>query len=185
MAQLHTTINGEPITAEVDPALSLAEFLREKMYLTGTKIGCGKGECGACTVILDGKAVTSCIIPVLRARGRLRRDHRRPGAGRQAPPPSGGVCEQGRGPVRILHPGHDHVLQGSAGRQPGPLEGGDPRGLGRKRLPLHRLCKHRTGGRSRCRPHEEGRGLSVRYVGKDIPRNDGFDKVTGPGRVYV
>ena len=36
MAQLHTTINGEPITAEVDPALSLAEFLREKMYLTGT-----------------------------------------------------------------------------------------------------------------------------------------------------
>ena len=69
MAQLHTTINGEPITAEVDPALSLAEFLREKMYLTGTKIGCGKGECGACTVILDGKAVTSCIIPVLRAEG--------------------------------------------------------------------------------------------------------------------
>ena len=68
MAQLHTTINGEPITAEVDPALSLAEFLREKMYLTGTKIGCGKGECGACTVILDGKAVTSCIIPVLRPR---------------------------------------------------------------------------------------------------------------------
>ena len=69
MAQLHTTINGEPITAEVDPALSLAEFLREKMYLTGTKIGCGKGECGACTVIMNGKAVTSCIIPVMRAQG--------------------------------------------------------------------------------------------------------------------
>lgn len=69
MAQLHTTINGEPIVAEVDPSLSLAQFLREKLYLTGTKIGCGKGECGACTVILDGKAVTSCIIPVLRAEG--------------------------------------------------------------------------------------------------------------------
>ena len=69
MAQLHTTINGEQIAAAVDPSLSLAQFLREKLYLTGTKIGCGKGECGACTVILDGKAVTSCIIPVLRAEG--------------------------------------------------------------------------------------------------------------------
>ena len=69
MAELHTTINGEAIVAEVDPSLSLAQFLREKLYLTGTKIGCGKGECGACTIILDGKAVTSCIIPVLRAEG--------------------------------------------------------------------------------------------------------------------
>lgn len=69
MAVLHTTINGEAVTAQVDPGLSLAEFLREKLYLTGTKIGCGKGECGACTVIMDGKAVTSCIIPVMRAEG--------------------------------------------------------------------------------------------------------------------
>lgn len=69
MAELHTTINGEQIIADVDPALSLAQFLREKLYLTGTKIGCGKGECGACTVIMDGKAVTSCIIPVMRAEG--------------------------------------------------------------------------------------------------------------------
>ena len=66
---LHTTINGEAVVAEVDPSMSIAEFLREKLYLTGTKIGCGKGECGACTVILDGVAVTSCIIPVMRADG--------------------------------------------------------------------------------------------------------------------
>lgn len=69
MAELHTTINGETIVAEVDPRLSLAEFLREKLYLTGTKIGCGKGECGACTIIMDGKAVTSCLVPVMRAEG--------------------------------------------------------------------------------------------------------------------
>lgn len=69
MAVLHTTINGEAITAEVDPSISLAQFLRENLYLTGTKIGCGKGECGACTIIMDGKSVTSCIIPVLRAEG--------------------------------------------------------------------------------------------------------------------
>ena len=69
MAVLHTTINGEAITAEVDPSISLAQFLRENLYLTGTKIGCGKGECGPCTIIMDGKSVTSCIIPVLRAEG--------------------------------------------------------------------------------------------------------------------
>ena len=69
MAVLHTTINGEAITAEVDPSISLAQFLRNNLYLTGTKIGCGKGECGACTIIMDGKSVTSCIIPVLRAEG--------------------------------------------------------------------------------------------------------------------
>ena len=69
MAVLHTTINGEAIVAEVDPSISLAQFLRDNLYLTGTKIGCGKGECGACTIIMDGKSVTSCIIPVLRAEG--------------------------------------------------------------------------------------------------------------------
>ncbi|OUN11523.1 MULTISPECIES: (2Fe-2S)-binding protein [unclassified Flavonifractor] len=69
MAVLHTTINGEAITAEVDPSISLAQFLRDNLYLTGTKIGCGKGECGACTIIMDGKSVTSCIIPVMRAEG--------------------------------------------------------------------------------------------------------------------
>lgn len=69
MAVLHTTINGEAITAEVDPSISLAQFLRDNLYLTGTKIGCGKGECGACTIIMDGKSVTSCIILVLRAEG--------------------------------------------------------------------------------------------------------------------
>lgn len=69
MAVLHTTINGEAITAEVDPSISLAQFLRDELYLTGTKIGCGKGECGACTIIMDGKSVTSCIIPVMRAEG--------------------------------------------------------------------------------------------------------------------
>ena len=63
------TINGERVEQEVDPALRLVDFLRENLYLTGTKIGCKKGECGACTIILDGKAVNSCLIPVMRASG--------------------------------------------------------------------------------------------------------------------
>lgn len=67
--ELHTTINRECVVAKVDPAMTLAEFLREKLYLTGTKIGCGRGECGACTIIMNGKSVTSCLVPVMRAEG--------------------------------------------------------------------------------------------------------------------
>ena len=69
MERLNVTINGKAISVDVDPSLRLVDFLRDNLYLTGTKIGCGKGECGACTVIMNGKAVTSCIIPVMRAEG--------------------------------------------------------------------------------------------------------------------
>lgn len=63
---LRVTINGQYMEIEVDPELRLAHFLRDKLFLTGTKIGCGKGECGACTVILNGKAVDSCLVPIMR-----------------------------------------------------------------------------------------------------------------------
>ena len=66
---LCTTINGEYMEVEVKPDLRLVDFLRDQLGLTGTKIGCRRGECGACTVIFNGKAVTSCLIPVMRAHG--------------------------------------------------------------------------------------------------------------------
>lgn len=69
MALLTITVNGEKMSVEVNPELRLVDFLRDELQLTGTKIGCGKGECGACTVILNGKAVTSCLVPVMRAEG--------------------------------------------------------------------------------------------------------------------
>lgn len=66
---LKCIINDEEIEAMVDPDMRLVDFLRERMQLTGTKIGCKKGECGACTIIMDGKAVNSCMVPVMRASG--------------------------------------------------------------------------------------------------------------------
>jgi aerobic-type carbon monoxide dehydrogenase small subunit (CoxS/CutS family) len=57
-------VNGRAHQIEVDPAKSLLATLREDLDLTGSKYGCGEGQCGACTVLLDGRAVRSCITPV-------------------------------------------------------------------------------------------------------------------------
>ncbi len=64
------TLNGYPVTAEVPVTWSLLKTLREDFELTGAKEGCGVGECGACTVIVDGDAVNSCLYPVFEAEGK-------------------------------------------------------------------------------------------------------------------
>lgn len=60
-------VNGELREVEVTPTTRLLDLLRDDLKLTGTKEGCGKGECGACTVIMDGKLVASCLILALQA----------------------------------------------------------------------------------------------------------------------
>lgn len=64
------TINGRVYEEEVEPRLLLSHFLREKIGLTGTHIGCVIGECGACTILLDGKLVKSCLLFAVQAKGR-------------------------------------------------------------------------------------------------------------------
>ena len=61
-AHIRCRINGKEIETEVSSDLTLSKFLREHLNLTGTKEGCLKGECGACTVIMNGRAVTSCLV---------------------------------------------------------------------------------------------------------------------------
>jgi aerobic-type carbon monoxide dehydrogenase small subunit (CoxS/CutS family) len=62
MMKIKLKVNGELIVRDIDPSIRLIDFLRDELDLTGTKEGCGKGECGACTVLLDGKAVDSCLV---------------------------------------------------------------------------------------------------------------------------
>lgn len=64
------TLNGETVNVEVDTRWTLLYLLREVLELTGTKEGCGYGECGACTVIIDGQSVNSCLYPVMEAEGK-------------------------------------------------------------------------------------------------------------------
>ncbi len=66
---LTMTLNGEEVTVEVKPSALLVEVLRDQLELTGTKVACGEGECGACTVLLDGQPVNSCLVPALKAQG--------------------------------------------------------------------------------------------------------------------
>ena len=64
------TVNGKRLTVTAHPMKRLLDVLREECGLTGTKEGCGEGECGACTVLVDGVAVDSCIVPVAHAEDR-------------------------------------------------------------------------------------------------------------------
>jgi len=66
---IRVKVNGIEYSADVPANMTLLQFLRERLYLTGTKEGCGIGECGACTVIMDGKAVASCLILAAEADG--------------------------------------------------------------------------------------------------------------------
>ena len=70
MREIHFKINGEKVRLSVKPNRTLLEMIREDLKLTGTKEGCGVGDCGACTVLLDGLPVNSCLVLAVEADGR-------------------------------------------------------------------------------------------------------------------
>jgi carbon-monoxide dehydrogenase small subunit len=68
-AEISCTVNGKPRTLAAHPMERLLDVLREQLHLTGTKEGCGEGECGACSVVIDGRIVNSCLVPVAQVEG--------------------------------------------------------------------------------------------------------------------
>ena len=69
MAQVTITVNGKPRTADVEPRTLLVHFLREQLLLTGTHVGCDTSQCGACTVLVDGRSAKSCTLFAVQAEG--------------------------------------------------------------------------------------------------------------------
>jgi carbon-monoxide dehydrogenase small subunit len=69
MQKVKLTINGEEFEHEVEPRLLLVHYLREKARLTGTHVGCDTGNCGACTVLYNGKLIKSCLMLAVQANG--------------------------------------------------------------------------------------------------------------------
>ncbi len=70
MEQIRLTVNGKDYEVQVKPSATLLDVIREDLGLTGTKEGCGVGECGACTVIMENKAVNACIMLAIEANGK-------------------------------------------------------------------------------------------------------------------
>lgn len=68
--ELSFKLNGKTVEVAVGPGTLLVDLLREDFGLTGTKVGCREGECGACTVLVDGEAYNSCLMPALKVQGR-------------------------------------------------------------------------------------------------------------------
>jgi aerobic carbon-monoxide dehydrogenase small subunit len=69
MTRLAMTVNAKPVTAEVEPRLLLVQFIREHLRLTGTHVGCDTSQCGACVVLLNGRAIKSCTALALSCEG--------------------------------------------------------------------------------------------------------------------
>ena len=68
--KIELKVNGESYEIEIQPWRTLVDVLRDRLYLTGTKISCNEGHCGACTVLVDGKAINSCLMLAVEAQGK-------------------------------------------------------------------------------------------------------------------
>ncbi len=180
-------VNGSARELAGDPTRRLADALRDELGLTGTKIGCHAGDCGACTVLLDGEQVCSCIV----ARRPVRRPRRDHGRGprrrrRHALAAAARLRRPRRGAVRHLHAGHaDERRRRCCARTPQPSEAEVLRRARRRAVPLHRLPQDRRGGARGGRRATWPMRRSPRAgqaVGARVARLDAPAKVTGAER---
>ena len=157
-----------------------------RLDLTGTKKGCDQGQCGACTVLVDGRRVLSCLTLAATLRGQRGHDDRRPGEGRSTPPDAGGVHQARRLPVRLLHAGADLL----GGRAAGGSRNGDashvtresadatrelkshrrrnPRTHERQHLPLRRVSGDRRGDQEVHSGRETAQTWQFRERGRNL-----------------
>ena len=159
MAAVSLTVNGKPVTADVDPRTLLVQLLRENLRLTGTHVGCDTSQCGACVVHVNGKAVKSCTVLAVQLEGAdvLTIEGLAPPDGPLHPMQEAFRENHGL-QCGYCTPGHDHD-RGRYGAPQGPRtrRPHHPRGAGRQHLPLHRLSQHRQGDRRRRARHGQRR----------------------------
>ena len=140
------TVNGRAHQVDVDPDTPLLYVLRNDLELNAAKFGCGLGQCGACTVLLDDKPVFSCLVPVAALGERKVRTLEG-----LAQDPAGRVRGRAGGPMRLLHRRHDRARAGAARAQSAPDRGRGAQPHGAQPLPLRHPHAHPARGAPRRR----------------------------------
>ena len=172
MTAVAMTVNGKPVTGDVDPRTLLVQFLRENLRLTGTHVGCDTSQCGACVVHIDGKAVKSCTTFAWQVQGaNITTIEGLAEPNGPLHPMQEAFREHHGAAMRLLHAGHDHVgdrYRVAQGQRP-RRQDHPPRARG-QHLPLHRLPQHRQGDRGR----RQGDG----QVGEDVRRRPNLSEET-------
>ena len=146
--ELRFRLNGAEIAFDAPPGMRLSEALRQVAGARDVKVGCDAGDCGACTVLVEGAPVCSCLTPVAQAAGR----NVETAAGLTADDPAGrrlgrGLPRPRRGPVRHLHSRHDRLGHCPYPSDPGPKRSRHRGRAWRRPLPMHRLSQDHPGRR--------------------------------------
>ncbi len=115
-------INGEPITLDVKPHWTLLRLIREELKLTGTKEGCGEGECGSCTVLVDDKPINSCLVLAMDADGKTVTTIEGLAEGGELHPLQTAFIGKGAIQCGFCTPGMILTAKGLLDRQPSPSE---------------------------------------------------------------
>ncbi len=169
MTVVSLRVNGATHEVDVDTSTPLLYVLRNDLDLRGPRFGCGLAQCGACTVIIDGVAMRSCIVPCRRGH---RRDHHagRPRERRRAASAAASLDRRAGAAVRLLPERPDHDGQGAARSQPEAHGRRDPRRHGRRTVPLHDVLPHSGGDQTRGARCAERRGGCRMSTTLELPR---------------
>ena len=165
-------VNGETRAADAEPRMLLSDFLREGLGLTGTHVGCEHGVCGACTVLVNGESVRSCLMLAVQAAGTEIRTVEGLGSADDMHPLQAAFWEKHGLQCGFCTPGMLMTAVELLEATPEAKPGRDPRGDVEQSLPLHRLSDHRGGGAGRGRT-DAGRGAMTRerhYIPKSRQR---------------
>ena len=159
---IRLTVNGTARRVEVEDRWTLAELLRDHLGLTGTKIGCDRGECGACTVLLDGKPVYSCSHLAVWADGRSVADRRRARAQRSADPLQQAFVEHDAPQCGFCTSGQLMAAKALLDANPHPTADEARAAMTGNICPLRELQPLRRSGRRRRRGAAPSTGSSAR-----------------------
>ena len=136
------TVNGVQHEVAMEPRQSLLQVLREELHLTGTKEGCSEGECGACTVLLDGQTVDSCLIFGLEAHGREVVTIEGLAQGEQLHPVQNAFAEYGAVQCGFCTPGMILSAKALLESNPQPTRSRDSSKHFRQPLPMYGICQN-------------------------------------------